>query len=278
MLVKQTDPINFSIRVDVFKMNQIQYLDAGIASMKHIFRWYSHHLKMETQIVRWGNYGVPLLLFPTAGGDAEEVERFFLIDKLAPFIREGRLKVYSVDSINGRSWITSDSIPHRVWIQQQFDKFVGDEVVRCIREDCHSQEIEIMTAGASIGAFNSLVTICRHPEAFHRAICMSGTYDIQKWLMGHWFDEFYHQSPILFVPGLTEGQHLDQLRKRSVLLATGQGKNEAPQESWKVAHALGQKEIPNRVDVWDENWIHDWVTWREMLPKYVQEILTGLGT
>ena len=35
---------------------------------------------METQVVRWGNYGLPLLLFPTAGGDAEEVERFYLIN------------------------------------------------------------------------------------------------------------------------------------------------------------------------------------------------------
>jgi esterase/lipase superfamily enzyme len=60
------------------------------------------------------------------------------------------------------------------------------------------------------------------------------------------------------------------------LLATGQGKNEAPGESWKVAHVLGEKSIPNRVDLWDPEWEHDWVTWREMLPKYVQESLVDL--
>lgn len=257
-------------------MNQTQYLDAATASLKDIHRFHSNELEMDTQIVRWGNFGVPLLLFPTAGGDAEEVERFFLIKKLAPFIHEGRLKVYSVDSINGKTWITNPSIPHRVWVQQQYDKFIANEIVPMIRKDCNSDQMEIMTAGASIGAFNSLVSICRHPDLFSRAICLSGTYDIQKWLEGQWFDEFYHQCPIQFVPGLPEGEHLDQLRSRFILLATGAGANEAPDESWKVEHALAAKGIQNRVDVWDGSWKHDWETWREMLPKYVQEMLVTL--
>jgi len=253
-----------------------QYLDAATAALKEIHWWKSDELQMETQIVRWGNYGIPLLLFPTAGGDADEVERFFLIKKLAPFIHEGRLKVYSVDSINGKAWITNPSVPHRVWVQQQYDKFIANEVVPIIRRDCRSDEIEVMTAGASIGAFNALVSICRHPHLFSRAICLSGTYDIEKWLEGQWFDEFHHQSPIQFVPGLPEGPHLDSLRNRYVLLATGQGENESPPESWRVADALGDKGIPNRVDLWDADWRHDWETWREMLPKYVNEMLESL--
>jgi len=257
-------------------MNSNAYLDDATASLKSVTNWHSDHLQMDTQIVRWGNFGVPLLLFPTAGGDAEEVERFYMIKLLAPFIHEGRLKVYSVDSINGRTWIQHPSVPHRVWIQQQYDKFVAKEVVPFIRQDCQNESIEVMAAGASIGAFNALVAICRHPYLFSRAICMSGTYDIQKWLEGQWFEEFYHQSPVQFVPGLADGDHLAQLQKRFILLATGKGEHEDPDESWKVANALGQKNIPNRVDAWDSNWRHDWVTWREMLPRYVQEMLTSL--
>ncbi len=257
-------------------MHQSQHLDAATASLKDKTHWYSNSLQMETQVVRWGNYGLPLLLFPTAGGDAEEVERFFLIRQLAPFIHDGRLKVYSVDSINGRTWVTHQDIGHRIWIQQQFDKFIAEEVVPLIRKDCHSGNISIMTAGASIGAFNALVSICRHPEFFSRAICLSGTYDIQKWLEGQWYDEFHHQSPLHFVPGLPEAEHLHQLRQRHVLLASGQGDHESPEESWKVARVLGEKNIPNRVDLWDPEWKHDWGTWREMLPKYVQECLVGL--
>jgi esterase/lipase superfamily enzyme len=30
--------------------------------------------------------------------------------------------------------------------------------------------------------------------------------------------------------------------------------------------------VPNRVDVWGEEWPHDWETWRRMLPQYLDEL------
>lgn len=243
--------------------------------MKRTERWFSPRLEQEMPIVRWGHYGPPLLLFPTAGGDAEEIERFHMIEKLMPFIDDGRLKVYSIDSLNGRTWLTDNDIARRVWVHRQFDEYVRHEVVPWIRHDCKCGNIEILTAGASIGALNSLISVCRHPDIFRAAICMSGTYDIQKWLEGQWFDDFYYYSPLQFLPGLPEDPQLQVLRRRYVILATGQGKYEEPDESWKVAGVLGDRQVPNRVDLWDHSWDHDWVTWRQMLPQYVQEVLTA---
>ena len=254
-------------------MSLPEYLDPATVAMKNKTRWYTSRLEQEIEVVRWGHYGAPLLLFPTAGGDAEEIERFFLIRTLEPLIHEGRLKVYSVESVNGRVWMTEPRVSHRVWIHGQYDEFIRREVVPFIRSDCHSDSISVITAGASIGALNSLISVCRHPDAFHSALCVSGTYDVQKWLEGQWFDAFYHHSPLMFVPNLPESPQLEQLRQRKILLVTGSGTNEDPEESWKVANALGSRGIPNRVDVWDESWPHDWVTWREMFPRYVNELL-----
>jgi len=61
--------------------------------LKHIYKWHSPHVEQEVQLVRWGTFGAPVLLFPTAGGDAEEVERFHLIGVLKPLIESGRIKV-----------------------------------------------------------------------------------------------------------------------------------------------------------------------------------------
>lgn len=256
----------------------MEYLDPATRDMKQTSRWRSERLEQEVEVVRWGHYGVPLLLFPTAGGDAEEVERFFLVKVLEPLIHGGRIKVYSVDSLNGRTWLTNDDVAYCVWMHRQFDAFVRHELVPLIRNDCQSAEIEIMTAGASIGALNALIAICRHPRVFSRAICMSGTYDLRKWLGGKMYDDFYQQSPLMFVPDLPDGEQLQQLRARMVLLATGTGKNEDPGESWNVSRALGGQGIPNRVDQWDESWEHDWVTWRKMLPGYVEEMLESPGS
>ena len=44
------------------------------ASLKTSSKWFSHRVQQETQLVRWGTFGTPVLMFPTAGGDAEEIE------------------------------------------------------------------------------------------------------------------------------------------------------------------------------------------------------------
>ena len=66
---------------------------------KDTIRWYSHRTEHDTQLVRWGHFGRPVLLFPTAGGDAEEMERMLMIKALSPLINAGRIKVYSIDSL-----------------------------------------------------------------------------------------------------------------------------------------------------------------------------------
>ena len=53
--------------------------------------------------------------------------------------------------------------------------------------------------------------------------------------------------------------------------SSGEGDYEDIGESWRMASALGKKGIPNRVDPWGPEWRHDWVTWRAMLPKYLDE-------
>jgi esterase/lipase superfamily enzyme len=225
-------------------------------------------------VCRWGWWGQPVLLFPTAGGDAEECERFKMIHALRPLIEAGRIKVFSCDSIGGQALTQRRDHPpgHYPRLQNVFHRFVADEFVPWIRKDCGSDGIEIVTAGASIGAFNAVAAICRAPDVFSRAIGMSGTYDVSKWMdekdLGQ---EFYFTSPMHFLPRL-EGPQLERLRTRFVLLPTGEGDYEDPPSSWRMAEVLGAKGVPNRVDPWGAEYRHDWNTWREMLPHYLAHL------
>lgn len=238
---------------------------------KEVTRWYTPRLEQEMPLVRWGHYGTPVLLFPTAGGDAEEVERFHLIAALWPLIEAGRIKVYSTDSVAGRAWFSGQHSPEFcALLQNRFDEFIYHEVTAAIRTDCRDDSIEIITAGASIGAFNSVATVCRHPDAFRMAIAMSGTFDLSKYLYGSMPLDFYYSSPLHYLPNL-EGGQLDLLRTRFILLPSGEGRWEDIGESWRLANLLGARNIPNRVDSWGHDWDHDWETWRTMLPKYLDE-------
>ena len=241
--------------------------------MKLTDRWYSDRLKQEVGIARWGHFGTPVLIFPTAGGDAEEIERFHVIDSVSDLIDAGRIKVYSCDSVAGSTWIQGKgSDRHRAWIQNQFHQFVYHEMVPGIRNDCASSDIGIIAAGASIGAFNALAVTCRYPDVFTKALCLSGTYNLTRFLVGGGIPEdFYYSSPLHFLPGL-DGAPLDALRERFVLFASGQGRAEDIGESWRAAEVLGGKGIPNRVDAWGAEWNHDWPTWRRMLPQYLGEL------
>jgi esterase/lipase superfamily enzyme len=239
--------------------------------MKDTSRWHSPHVEQEVQLVRWGHMGKPVLLFPTAGGDAEEVEHFHLIGVLMPLIEAGRIKVYSTDSIAGKAWISEQhSAEYCAHLQNMFDALVYQEIVPAIRTDCQTPDIEIIAAGASIGAFNAVASICRHPDVFSMAIAMSGTYDLSKNLDGHFIEDFYYCSPIHFLPGL-EGPVLEKLRERMILMPSGEGDYEDIGESWRMANSLGEKGIPNRVDSWGVEYRHDWETWRKMLPQYLAE-------
>ena len=58
-----------------------------------------------------------------------------------------------------------------------------------------------------------------------------------------------------------------------MILASGSGQWEDLDESWQTAEVLGSKGIPNRVDPWGPEHDHDWPTWREMLPTYIEQAL-----
>lgn len=242
--------------------------------MKHLSRWYSSRLEQDITLCRWGHYGQPVLLFPTAGGDAEEVERMHLIASVAPLIEAGRIKVYSVDSVAGRALAESQgSVEHRCWLLKQTGEYVAHEVLPAISVDCGGEAAEVITAGASIGAFNAVALLCRYPHLFRAAIGMSGTYNLEGLMHFRGNQDYYLSSPLQFLANLQDLGMLSALQSRFILLPVGQGRWENPDESWQLANVLGSRGIPNRVDTWSTGHDHDWPTWREMLPRYLDELI-----
>jgi esterase/lipase superfamily enzyme len=235
-------------------------------------RWYSSRLQMDITVVRWGLMGVPVLVFPSAGGDAEEIERQGLVNACGPLLAEGRIKLYSVDSVAGHAMVAKIGSPeHRLWLLNQFHECVRWEIVPAIHADLGGQAMDVIATGPSIGAFNAVAVLCRYPDVFRAAVGMSGSYRVDRFYEGAWSQDLFYAAPLQFLPGL-DGEHLDRLRQRRVILASGEGDWEDVGSSWQMASALGDKGVPNRVDNWGPQWPHEWHTWREMLPQYLNEL------
>jgi esterase/lipase superfamily enzyme len=234
-------------------------------------RWFSSRLQQDIGIARWGHYGVPVLVFPTAGGDAEDVERHHLVAACGELMESGRVKLYSCDSVAGRAMVSRVGPPaYRQALLNRFHECIRHEVVPAIHTDVGGEQ-PIIATGASIGAFNALAVMCRFPDVFRATIGMSGTYRLERFYDGEYTDDLFVSSPLHFLPAL-DGPALETLQQRFAIFASGQGAWEDVGESWHAAHILGSKGIPNRVDAWGPEWDHEWPTWGRMLPQYLDEL------
>ena len=74
-------------------------------------RWYSQRLGLEMGVVVYGHWGPPLLGFPTSAGDEWELEGQGLIGALAPLIDAGRVKFFSVNSVNSAGFYNKGRAP-----------------------------------------------------------------------------------------------------------------------------------------------------------------------
>lgn len=244
----------------------------------YLATWHSAPLGREVGVARWGEAGAPLLLFPTAGGDAREVERHGLVEALAPLVESGRMRVYSCDSVPGRALMTEEPTPEQfAALLYRYDVFVYHELLPFIRWEC-GEDAEPVAAGASLGALFALIALCRHPDAFREAVCLSGKYDLEDYFEGMEPPlDFHYASPLHFLPLLDDEEHLALLRRRFVRLVCGLGRAERPEYAYRVARVLGRKAVPNRVDVRGYGYHHDWPTWREALPLYVEALFAPVG-
>src|SRR5260370_11372510 len=97
---------------------------------REVHRWYSHRLGLEMGVVVYGHWGSPLVGFPTSAGDEFELEGQSMIGALADFIDGGKLKFYSLNSINGLSFYNKGAHPfHRSYVQSVFASYFREEVV-----------------------------------------------------------------------------------------------------------------------------------------------------
>jgi esterase/lipase superfamily enzyme len=233
--------------------------------------WYSPSLDKEMPVVTYGDYGFALLLVPTAAADYLEYERFLLIDSLAPYIDAGKIKVFSVNSINNESWLNNEMLPeHKAIRHNQFNKYIFDEVIPFIKTHT-SYDTPVIISGASFGALHSMNLFLKRPDLLNGVIAMSGVYDLTEYSKGFWDEQVYYNSPMHYIPNLTDDNVLTEVRKsHHIHILSGSGHYEDPGAAGKFAKVLFDKGINYELDIWGEDMKHDWPTWRAMLPYYIE--------
>jgi esterase/lipase superfamily enzyme len=235
---------------------------------------YSPAMGATGEVIRYGHWGRPVLVFPSEQGRASDFANNGMVDAVGGLVSAGRVKFYCVDSYDAASW-SADDLPLEERARQhgRYESWILEQVVPAIVDDCGGVS-EIATLGASMGAFHALNFALRRAETFPLALCLSGNYDPTAWNgWGERGDTLYFNNPADYVANLG-GDHLDWLRGRlSLLLVCGQGQWEDTTGSLdstrRMAGLLADKGIRHELDLWGHDTPHDWPSWRAQLAHHL---------
>src|SRR5207253_8937682 len=180
--------------------------------------WFSPNLQMEMPLVAYGHAGQTLLMLPTAAADYLEYERFYLVDAIKPFIDAGRIRAYSINSVNRYSLLNEQMPPKlKAELLTRYDRYIVDEFLPLIRNE-NGVDARPITTRASLGAFLAANEHFKHPDLFRGLIAMSGGYDIRPYLNGYYDDNVFFNNPLDYPSGLNDDHYLPSLRPTGRLL------------------------------------------------------------
>ena len=228
-------------------------------------KWWSPALERDMELLVFGDGGTPVLVFPTSMGRFYQWEDFGLVGHMAPRIDAGWLQLWCIDSVDSESFYAKDRPPHqRAARELAYERYVLSEVVPAIRSA--NEAPFLIAAGASFGATHVAMLVTRHPGVIDKAICLSGAYDVSRWLEGAG-DEAYYLDPLAFLPGLNDERYLGPMRGTEVIVATGEADPNVD-GSKRFASLLQQKGVPAELHLW-AGWAHDWPYWKEMVDVFL---------
>lgn len=235
--------------------------------------WHSPHLERNMELLQFGHAGARVLVFPTRVGRFFDYENWRLVEALRPKIDAGYLQLFCVDSIDGESFYCDWCRPEdRIKRHLQFERYILHEVLPLT--EAENPGSPLIAHGCSLGAYHALNIAFRHPDRFVKVVSLSGRYDLNM-NAGHYRDLFdgyhdediYYNNPSHYLPNLTEGELLDNIRKLEIIIATGEADILA-QNNRRLSHSLWEKGIWHRFDVW-EGEAHRAKYWRKMVPLYL---------
>lgn len=220
----------------------------------------------------YGDAGKPMMVFPSQEGRFFDYENFGMIDILAPWIEQGKLQVYCVDSLDHESWFSRSEPAARAARALDYDTAIVKDVVPHILADGHAGA-GIIAHGCSFGAFHTANFFLRHPEVFDLGIALSGCYDIAFTLDGFFNQDVYFNNPVMYSEGMSDPALVEKFQKNLLIVCSGQGAwEEWIGEASRLCDNLHRNGIPVMLDLWGYDVNHDWPWWKKMITYFLTKL------
>ena len=235
-------------------------------------KWYSPALGQEMELKVYGWHGKPVVVFPAQEGRFYDFENFGMVEAIKDFIESGKVKVFTVDSIDAQTWANFNGHPaDRVRRHNDYDSYIVHEVAPFIRQHCGNTPQKFLTTGVSMGAYHAANFFFRHPDVFDAVIAISGLYRMNMFVGDYMDENIYYNSPIHYLQNLNDPWFLEQFRQSQIVVVSGQGawEEEMLADTLELKRILESKNIPALIDIWGYDVNHDWPWWLKMLPYFL---------
>jgi esterase/lipase superfamily enzyme len=223
----------------------------------------------------YGHWGTPYIVFPCSRGRYFDYEGMGMIDAVSGYIDGGKIKMFTVDSVDEESWYNFDTSPGRRNDRHEaYDRYIVREVIPFIRSHCRLPSDRIMANGCSMGAFHAVNFFLKHPDVFAGTIALSGLYRLDRLEFGlaaSDLPQVYFNSPLSYLRHLREAVYLDLYQKSDIIVCVGQGawEDEALEDTRLLKSLLEEKRIPAWIDIWGADVNHDWPWWFKQMNYFL---------
>ncbi len=236
--------------------------------------WYSDRLYRDMPVKIYGHTGKPCLVLPSQDGKHNDFEGFGMVDACSPWIENGQLQLFCVDTIDAETWsCCQKSGRERIELHERWIQYLMQEIYPLMKSA--GGELLPMTMGCSLGAFHAGNLFFRFPDHFDTTLCLSGVYDASNILGGYMDDLVYLNSPCHCLWNLPEDHPYMALYRRSrMFFCVGQGawEDELLADTRKLDQVLRAKGIPAFVDYWGFDVNHDWNWWQKQAEYFLRKI------
>lgn len=241
---------------------------------KENHKWFSPALGKNMEFNVYGHAGRPILVFPAMCGSFYEYEDFKMVEAVEQFINDGKIILFTVDSVDSESWCNQNIHPaDRALRHNQYDSYIIHEVVPFIHNI--TGRTDIVTTGCSMGGYHAMNFYLRHPDVFNGVIALSGCYRLTFFVGDYCDDNVYFNSPLDFMPNCNDEWFLSRYREGQIIACCGRGawEDEMIHDTGELSRIFNEKEIPAWCDFWGYDVNHDWPWWRVQMPYFLGHIV-----
>ncbi|MDB9518229.1 alpha/beta hydrolase-fold protein [Roseofilum reptotaenium CS-1145] len=242
-----------------------------MAYCRRYFRFYSHILQREMEVLHFGDSGYPMLLFPSSNGRFFDPEDRGLIAALGRHLDMGWTQVFCLDTLDWETLLAPG-----LTIQERRQRWLLLEKHWCkefIPYACdEAQNDFLVAAGCSLGATHALNLALRYPNIVRRCISMSGTYDLTK-LPGiaqlnseETTKELHFINPVAYMANMNRDRWLELGGANTDLKLLTAQHDHCLSDYLRLCDTFNRNGIPHHLEIWDGG--HDWSIWQAQLAAF----------